>query len=99
MFRVIWGGYKDGNKRNNHPTNLEYVTHKENVLHRGALGLTACGERHGRAKLNEYKVQKIRRLYSAHTHSQEKLATMFGVSQVLVGKITRGKIWRTLCSA
>ncbi len=37
--------HKDGNRYNNLPENLEWVTHQENVIHAYATGLTPRGKR------------------------------------------------------
>lgn len=45
------------------------------------------------AKLQEKDIPEICRLYASGKHSQNRLAKMFGVSQVLIGLIVRGKAW------
>ena len=42
--------HKDGDGKNCHLSNLEYVTHKENVRHAVAIGLHPTGIRHGKYK-------------------------------------------------
>lgn len=58
--------HKDGNKNNNHPSNLEYITAKENIQHAIKLGLHVANDpkRNGRYKdgctvnrLNAYKLE------------------------------------------
>lgn len=56
--------HKDGCKTNNTPSNLEYVTHRENEDHAARLGLKARGERNTKSKLTVYKVIELRRLAS-----------------------------------
>ena len=58
----------------------------------------ACGVLNGNSKLIETDVVEIlRRLASGE--SQRLIAAHFGISQVLVGQIHRGKIWRHLSNS
>lgn len=64
--------HKDGNKLNNLPENLEWVSLAENTKHQWETGLVDIrGERHPRAKLTTKQVVYMRRLYRqgipAHT--------------------------------
>lgn len=56
----------DGNKHNNHVSNLEWVTGKENVRHAFRMGLSKSnqksGERNSNSKLTEDNVRSIRAL-------------------------------------
>lgn len=54
------------------------------------------GEDNAAAKLTADQVIEIRRIFSASKLPHRVIATMFGVSRVLVGAIVRGKIWRHL---
>lgn len=80
----------DGDKRNNHASNLEWVTAKENVRHSIEFLGNNIGEKHGHAKLTEEDVLTIRR----SRESQRILGAKFGVSHSLVGLIRNRKIWR-----
>lgn len=51
----------DGNKFNNYPENLEWVTPSENIAHAFELGLRKSGCEHFRAKLTAEQVREIRR--------------------------------------
>ena len=55
---------------------------------------SGTGEKNPNAKLSERDVIEIRRLYSTGHYSQEKIGAMFGVKQITVSLIVRGKCWR-----
>ena len=63
-FRTIGVGpyvnHKDGNKRNNHCSNLEWVTASGNMKHAVSLGLIKQGSSHHNSKLTEEDVTFIR---------------------------------------
>lgn len=61
--RVI--NHKDGNKLNNHYSNLEWCTYSENMFHAYKLGLIkpSKGSNHCRSKLSELEVSEIRDRY------------------------------------
>lgn len=54
--------HKDGNSKNNHISNLEYCTQKENMEHASATGLLKVGELSTSSKLKNKDVLDIRRL-------------------------------------
>lgn len=88
--------HKDGrHKEDCSVHNLEYVTHRENILHAHATGLAVIirGVNHGMAKLCDEKVRAIRDL-SAAGNSSAKIAFQFGVSKKTILNIRHGKIWR-----
>ena len=51
------------------------------------------GENHPKAKLNKAQVSSIRKKYTTGKYTQTGIATMYGVTQGLIGQIVRGKIW------
>lgn len=86
--------HKDGDKGNNRPTNLEWVTHQENKDHAVRTGLWQPfhGEDHPRAKLTTAQVMEIRRL----TEPAQDAAARYGVSVGTIHSIRRGQTWRHL---
>ncbi len=84
--------HKDGNKRNNHETNLEWASYSDNNNHALDTGLrNDFGETHYNASLTNNQVREIRELSKHHT--QKHIARIFGVDRRTVGKITRGETW------
>lgn len=85
--------HKDGNKLNNHWTNLEYVSYSSNTLH--ALNNGICfnrGETHYNSVLTEKSVRDIRRRV-ANGESWMSVANSYGVCKSTVGCVVRGKSW------
>ena len=85
--------HKDGNKLNNCPENLEYVTDKQNHEHAAALGLAAYGERIFAAKITTAIAGKIKRMIIDGLPSI-KIARKLGVSVYIVYKIKYGQDWK-----
>lgn len=88
----------DGNRLNNRPENLEWVSLARNTQHQWEIGLIDLrGEKSPMAKLTSKRVVYIRRLLSqgipAHT-----LAIVAGVSQKTIVKIRDGGGWPTVTS-
>lgn len=85
----------DGNKLNNHVDNLEYCTKSENGKHAYKLGLQKSlkGSGHGSAKLNEFDVNRIRKLYSTGLITQKELGNVFNLSTQAIQKIVTNKTW------
>lgn len=85
----------DGNPLNNHITNLEWCTQKENVHHAWVTGLSYAvrGEAHGNTHLNADQVREIRKLAKKRVFTQLEIGRMFGVKQVTVSAIASGRSW------
>lgn len=81
----------DGNKLNNHATNLEYVTRAENVRRAHRDGKYPSGEGKPSAKLTEAQVLSI--AGQLDRRSNCSLAREFGVSDVAIRKIRLGSTW------
>lgn len=84
--------HKNGVKTNNGIENLEWATHKENMLHAGKTGLCKNGEARPDAKLTWTKVEAIRRLRE-QGRSYNHLARQFKVSARLISGICKGTRW------
>jgi hypothetical protein len=83
----------DGNRRNSVPSNLRYVTPKENQSHRIQHGTYKCGETHQTAKLTEMQARVSRRISRS---CMTFLASEWGVNRYTLIAIHRGKSWRSL---
>ena len=86
--------HKDGNKSNNHFSNLEWCTHGENIRHAVATGLHRApkGEQHHRSKLTDDDVRWIR-VWLQEGFPQRKIASVFSVPQATICLIKAGRAW------
>ena len=92
--------HKDGNKKNNHWTNLEWCTQKENMQHaKNVLGIDfgkgkekVIGELNGRSKLNKIQVDMIKCL-NKNGFSRKDISESFNISRSHVRKIILGIKW------
>lgn len=86
----------DGNKKNNHRSNLEYVTLAENTLHAMRVGLTKThGAFNAHAKLSDSDVSQIRsRIKSGE--KQSEIAREFNLSPSTISQIKSGQRWKHL---
>lgn len=84
----------DGNKHNNHISNLEWSTHADNIKHAVENGLTNKGEKSFLSKLKEHEVIEIRRLKTELNYSNIKLSKMFKVTPSTIRYIIIRKTWK-----
>lgn len=86
----------DGDKKNNHISNLEYVTPSENIRHGlEVLGIQrAHGEAVYHAKLTESEVLGIRALHDLGNATHKELGEIYGVSASNIGCIVRRHTWK-----
>lgn len=85
----------DGDKLNNHLTNLEWVTARDNMLHAYDIGLMSnrAGERNPSAKLSNADVLEIlQRLDAGELH--EDIALDYGMSRRSISYINEGTTWK-----
>jgi len=85
----------NGNKRDAHVENLEYVTHSDNKKHAFRIGLQqpASGMRNGHAKLNDQQVREIR-ARRANGETGKHLSETYGISPSIVSEIVHRRIWK-----
>lgn len=88
----------DGNKKNNHVSNLEWITKSGNVQdawEKGLIGkLSTRFENHYNAKLKWIQVNKIRELHQTGKYSQRHLASMFDIkSHRTINNIINNRTW------
>lgn len=85
----------DGNKLNNHHSNLEWCTLAMNMAHAWQNGLVDNrGERSGCSILKEPQVLEIRRLYAEGLHKQKAIGEMFGISRRHISDIVNRVNWK-----
>lgn len=86
----------DGDKRNNHVSNLEWSTRSENMRHAVRIGLKKPlkGSKNPAAKLSESDVLKIRKEYSLGGIGQIALGVKYGVSQAVISDVLLRKRWK-----
>jgi HNH endonuclease len=84
----------NGNKQENHPSNLEWVSLAQNTKHQWETGLVDLhGEDGSAAKLTSKQVVYIRRLLNEGIPIYV-LAVIAGVSPAAIRKIRDGKTWK-----
>lgn len=85
----------DGNKYNNHPSNLEWVTAKENIHHAMDTGLMYTkGEKVHFASIDEAMAHKICQLIDEGKMNLKEIALYLNVGKHCVYKIHSGKSWK-----
>lgn len=89
----------DGNKKNNHVSNLLQATQRENISHKVGHGTQLFGDMHPRCKIPDAVMAKIKNAYKAlprgpsgriRRGAAKALAQSFGVSLNIVTDIRRG---------
>lgn len=82
--------HKDGNKSNNRPGNLEYVTREENAKHAVRTGLYKRGGKHPRAKLTDELAAELVARWRTGKYTAKELAKTYNISRSTAHKIATG---------
>lgn len=87
--------HKNGIKDDNRPSNLEYTTRSENLLHafRNGLAKRLVGEAGPGAKLTDKAVSQIRQMLDSGV-TQREIAAQFGVCKMTILRIKTGRSWK-----
>jgi hypothetical protein len=83
----------DGNRYNNHVSNLCYGSPHENTLD-SIKNKTYAKERNGRSLLNQRMVNAIRSLFNDKIVSKTQLAKAFQVSESTINAIIKNRNWK-----
>jgi hypothetical protein len=84
--------FPDRNPANNHISNLQWGTPKENAADAIVHGTSSARDRHGMAKLTWETVRKIRSEYvKGNGHA---LAVKYGVSAMTINRVVRFLLWK-----
>lgn len=76
----------DGNKTNNHLSNLEYITYAENTQHAFDTGLNVSGENHPNSTISNKQVVLMKFLIKLG-YSDKDIAERFEIAQRTVNRI------------
>ncbi len=83
----------DGDKINNHPSNLKWGTFAENEADKRRHGTAAIGEKQGSAKLTDEAVRIIRASIPFGLWNTVDAAKVFGVSPSRICSVAKGIGW------
>ncbi len=92
--------HNDGDRNNNHYTNLRWATHKENQADMKRHGTAPIGTRHGMAKLTELDVIRLRQDYKdliaakGLYGAQAAISRKYGVACETVADIVHHRHWK-----
>jgi transposase len=90
---LIEVNHKNGNKLDNFVSNLEWVTHAENMKHAWSNNLMKIGSETFNAILTENDVVEIKQLMLKGLNNQE-ISELFGVARATISKIRDIKTWK-----
>lgn len=86
--------HKDGNKTNNHYSNLEWCWPDENTQHAVRTGLRARGSKLAFSKLDENQVAEIRTRYHNDKATFKELLVEYDIEKSTLSSLLSGKTWK-----
>ena len=86
-------GHLNGNRLDNRPENLRWITQMENQIHRREHGTLPLGEMVHSAKLTEALVKQGKLLW-ANGMKLTEIAKLFAVNRSTIARIISGKTWK-----
>lgn len=86
----------DGNKKNNHYTNLEWVTYTRNSEHSYQTGLRKAGEEFYNSKLTTDQIVEIRTRGKYTTY--QAIADQYGVTKATIRDVLINRTWNSVHS-
>lgn len=87
----------DGNKDNNHISNLEWCTVQENLAHAERTGLhDVKGEKHGKHKITEEEAKEIIRLHKEGVRMKDIITAVPNSTKNIVNAIVHNRTWKHL---
>lgn len=87
----------NGIRNDNRLENLEYVTHRQNIIHARDIIKTLNpprGEASKSSKLTNEQVREIRKLYIPYVMGMQRLAKIYGVAPQTISSIVKYKKWK-----
>jgi len=86
--------HKDGNKNDNSVSNLEWMTHQENSVHRHAVLRKNIGEKNYGAKMTNEIVIQMRSMREETGYAYRIIAEKFGLNQNTIYRAITKRHWK-----